>query len=71
MNIFQKIKLANKILKIYSDVKRYNEENRITSETKEDIEIIRNSIKRLANRIPVYNDLFKIVEEVLCPAKKK
>lgn len=65
MNILKKIKLANKIIKIYSDIQKYNEKNRITPDTKQDIENIKNSIEELANRIPVYKDLLNIIKEDL------
>ena len=65
MNILKKIKLANKIIKIYSDIQKYNEKNRITPDTKQDIENIKNSIEKLANRIPVYKDLLNIIKEDL------
>lgn len=65
MNIFKRIIKGNKIVSAVIAVLDYNEKNHLTDDTKADIEIIKNAGERLANRIPVYGGLWKVIKECL------
>lgn len=52
MNIFKKISLINRILKLIKDLKKYLNDNKITKEIKEKIENVINAVKDLGNVIP-------------------
>ena len=70
MNIFKKIALANKILKAVEAVKKYNEANHLTDDTKTDINIIKEAADRIVNRIPAYRGLIELIKEALCTKSK-
>lgn len=65
MNIFKKIKFANKILKAVEEVKFFLEHHHITGETKADIEAIKNALERLSARIPEYKQLYELIKGLL------
>lgn len=52
MNIFKKISLINRILKLVKDLKKYLNDNKITKEIKEKIENVINAVKDLGNLFP-------------------
>lgn len=52
MNIFKKISLINRILKLVKDLKKYLNDNKITKEIKEKIENVINAVKDLGNVNP-------------------
>ena len=52
MNIFQKIKIFNKVSKIIKEIKKYFEKTHIDEETKQIIENLVNDFKRLIAKIP-------------------
>ena len=61
MNIFKKIKLANKLLKIHQEVTSYLDKTHLTDDIKHDIEIIKEAVKRLANKIPAIKELLDLI----------
>lgn len=61
MNIFKKIKLANKLIKIYSEVISYLNKTHLTDDIKQDIEILKDTLKRLSNKIPAIKELLDII----------
>lgn len=52
MNIFKKISLINRILKLVKDLKKHLNDNKITKEIKEKIENVINAVKDLGNLFP-------------------
>lgn len=65
MNIFKKIKLANKLIKAYTDIQFYLDTHHLTEDTKDDIKIIKERLERLSNRIPEYKEAFDIIKGLL------
>lgn len=61
MNIFKKLKLANKLIKTYAAVKSYLESTHLTKDVKEDITLIKEALKRLAAKIPAIKDLLELI----------
>lgn len=61
MNIFKKIKLANKLLKIYQEVTSYLDKTHLTDDIKRDIEIIKEAAQRLSAKIPVIKELLDLI----------
>ena len=52
MNIFKKISLINRILKLVKELKKHFDKNTITKEIKEKMETAINAFKDLANIVP-------------------
>lgn len=52
MNIFKKVKLANKLIKTYTEVKNYFDTQHITVEVKAVVEALKSDINRLAKLVP-------------------
>ena len=65
MNILKKIKLANKLIKAYTDIQFYLDNHHLTDETKEDIKVIKERLERLSNRIPEYKAVFDILKGLI------
>lgn len=61
MNIFKKLKLANKLIKTYAAVKSYLESTHLTKDVKDDITLIKEALKRLAGKIPAIRDLLELI----------
>ena len=61
MNIFKKIKLANKLINIYSEVKKHLENTHLTENIKINVEAIREALKNLAKEIPAVQELIEII----------
>jgi len=62
MNIFKKISLINRILKLVKDLKKYLNDNKITKEIKEKIENVINAVKELGN---VFPELKAEIEDII------
>lgn len=62
MNIFKKISLINRILKLIKDLKKYLNDNKITKEIKEKIENVINAVKELGN---VFPELKAEIEDII------
>lgn len=67
MNIFKKISLANKILKLINDLKKHFNANNITKEIKEKVENLINAVKDIGNVIP---ECKAEIEEIIDILKK-
>ena len=67
MNIFKKISLINRILKLIKDLKKYLNDNKITKEIKEKIENVINAVKDLGNLFP---ELKAEIEDIIEIVKK-
>lgn len=67
MNIFKKISLINRILKLIKDLKKYLNDNKITKEIKEKIENVINAVKDLGNVSP---ELKAEIEDIIEIVKK-
>ena len=67
MNIFKKISLINRILKLVKDLKKYLNDNKITKEIKEKIENVINAVKELGN---VFPELKAEIEDIIEIIKK-
>ena len=65
MNIFKKIKLANKLIKTYSDVKNYFTTQHITVEVRAVVAALKNDIKRLAKLVPALEQSVADILEIL------
>ena len=65
MNIFKKIAFANKTLKAVEAVKKYNEANHLTDDTKKHIENIKSEIAQLCNQVPAYRALVELIKDLL------
>lgn len=61
MNIFKKITFARKILKIHSEVVQFLDNTHLTQDIKNDIDIIKQALIRLSNKIPCIKELIEII----------
>ena len=61
MNIFKKIKLANKLINIYSEVKKHLDNTHLTENIKINVEAIREALNNLAKEIPAVQELIEII----------
>ena len=71
MNIFKKISLANKVLKLINDLKKHFNSNNITKEIKEKVENLINAIKDIGNVIPEVKAEIEEIIEILKKHLKK
>ena len=65
MNIIKKIKLANKLLKLYITLKKHFEKHTISKQVKEQIEIIINALKKLKDLVPDCKTEYEEVENII------
>ena len=61
MNIFKKVKLANKLIKIYTEVTLYLNKTHLTDDVRNNIEAIKNALNGLAKDIPAIKELIEII----------
>lgn len=61
MQIFSEIKKGLKIVKKIKEIKKYLEKTHLTNDIKNDINIIKEAAKRLADKIPAIKDLLEIL----------
>ena len=67
MNIFKKISLINRILKLVNEIKKHFNQNKITEEVKTKVENFINAFKDLKVIVP---DCEKEIEEIIAIIKK-
>lgn len=65
MNIFKKLTLINKILKIINVLKKHFEQNNLTKEVKEKVEAVINAVKDLLNIIPECKEEIEFVINII------
>lgn len=61
MNIFKKIKLANELIKIYTEVKAVLESTHLTENVKNNVQAIKLALENIKKDIPIVNRLIEIV----------
>lgn len=72
MNIFKKIKLANRILNLIQDLKKHFDNNFIADRVKQKVENIINAVKELGDVIPEFKqEIYEIIEVVKKDLKLK
>lgn len=67
MNIFKKIQTANRLFKVYSEIKTYIDNNKISTELKEALSALKSDIQRIVKIIP---KIEKSVNELMDIIKK-
>ena len=65
MNIFKKIKLANRLINTINEIKRYFDSNHIPTEVKSVVDALKNDLKKLGALIPALEQSVKDVLEIL------
>ena len=74
MNIFKKISLINKILKLVKELKKHFDKNTITKELREKVEKFINAGKEIIDILPEgkqeFIEVIDIIKEFLFPKKK-
>jgi non-homologous end joining protein Ku len=72
MNIFKKISLVNKVLKLIKDLKKHFDNNIIADKVKQKVENIINAVKELGDVIPEFKqEIYEIIEVVKKDLKLK
>lgn len=75
MNIFKKISLINKILKLVKELKKHFDKNTITQEIREKVEAAINAVKDLINILPEgkqeFIEVIDIIKEFLFSKKNE
>ena len=61
MNIFKKIKLANKLINIYAEVKKHLEDTHLSENIKKNVLIIKEALENLSKEIPAVKELIEII----------
>ena len=61
MNIFKKISLANKLLKIYSEVTEHLNKTHLTDDVKKNMELLKTVLENLSKDIPIVKELIGII----------
>lgn len=75
MNIFKKISLINRILKLVKELKKHFDKNTITQEIREKVEAAINAVKDLINILPEgkqeFIEVIDIIKEFLFSKKNE
>ena len=65
MNIFQKIKLINKVSKIVKEIKKFLNATRLDEEIKEDIQAIIKAVQDLVKKCPQLKEAYFTTLDIL------